>query len=120
MRYSTIRMSLDDLTERISVVYFETERNSRGDIINTTELTRCTVWAKVLPLTGKITDETPQRENIVTYRVTVRFRTDIKPDDEILWRGRRLKIITTPFDVESRHVWTQFNCEEVVKDGKSQ
>lgn len=119
MRYSTIRTSVDDLSERISVVYFETERNSRGDIVNTSEVTRCTVWAKVLPLAGKITDETPQRENIVTYRVTIRYRTDIKPDDEILWRGKRLKITTPPLDLESRHIWTQFECIEVVKDGKA-
>ena len=120
MRYSTIRMSLDDLTERISIVYFETERNSRGDIVNTSEVTRCMVWAKVLPLAGKITDETPARENTVTYRVTIRFRQDIKPDDEIIWRGKRLKITSPPYDVESQKIWLQFDAREVVQDGKFQ
>lgn len=120
MRYEgqTIKQTTtDDLSERISVVYFETTRNARGDIVKGTEITRCTVWAKVLPLNGRIQDETPQRENTVTYRVTIRFRQDIKPDDEIVWRGRRLKITTPPFDIESRHIWTQFECVEVIPDG---
>ena len=101
MRYEGINFkntSLEDLSERISVVYFETTRNSRGDIVKGEEITRCTVWAKVLPLSGRIQDETPARENSVTYRVTVRYRADILPDDEIVWRGRRLKITTPPFD----------------------
>lgn len=109
--------SVDDLSERISVVYFETTRNARGDIVKGIEITRCTVWAKVLPLAGKISDVTPQRENEITYRITIRFRQDIKPDDEIVWRGRRLKITTPPFDIETRNIWTQFECKEVIPDG---
>lgn len=121
MKYAGInyrQMNTDELSERISVVYFETTRNSRGDIVKGEEITRCTVWAKVLPLSGRIQDETPARENSVTYRVTVRHRADILPDDEIVWRGRRLKITTPPFDLESRHCWTQFECEEVIQDGE--
>lgn len=111
------QMSVDDLAEKISVVYFEATRNSRGDLLKGQETTRCMVWAKVLPLTGKISDTTPTRENTITYRITIRYRTDILPDDFILWRGRRLKIITVPVDIESRHIWLQFDCEEAIQDG---
>ena len=111
------QMSVDDLTERISVVYHEISRNERGAIIKGVEVTRCEIWAKVLPLTGRINDTTPERINTVTYRITVRYRTDILPDDEIIWRGRRFKITTPPIDLEVRHMWTQINCEEVIKDG---
>ena len=111
MKTSITKKTIDDLSERISVVYFETERNTRGDIVKTEEVTRCTVWAQVKPLTGKISDSAPVRNkaatyritapvrnNEVTYRITIRYRQDILPDDEILWRGRRLKITTPPFD----------------------
>ena len=119
MRTSTIRqMSVDDLSERISVVYSETSRNERGDIVKGGENVRCMIWAKVLPLTGRINDATPERVNAVTYRITIRYRTDILPDDEILWRGRRLKLTAPPIDLESRHIWTQFDCAEVIQDGK--
>ena len=111
--------SVDDLAERISVVYYETARDNRGNIIKSNEVVRCTVWAKVLPLTGKINDSTPERVNTVTYRINIRYRTDILPDDEIVWRGRRFKIITAPIDLEVRHIWLQFDCVEVVQDGKA-
>ena len=115
-----LNTSLDDLSERISVVYFETTRNARGDIVKGAEIVRCMVWAKVLPMAARINDTTPERENIITYRITIRYRTDILPDDEIIWRGRRLKITTPPYDVEARHCWLQFDCREAIKDGKAQ
>lgn len=118
---SAIRlMSVDDLSERISVVYWETARNSRGDIVKGEEITRCMIWAKVLPLTGRINDTTPERENAVTYRITIRHRTDIQPDDEIIWRGRRLKLTAPPIDLDTRHIWTQFDCQEVIQDGEKE
>ena len=115
-----MKMTTYDLSERISVIYYETERNARGDIVKAVENVRCMVWAKVLPLTGKITDSAPVKNNEITYRITVRYRTDILPDDEIVWRGRRLKITSPPVDMENRHCWTQFNCEEVIQDGAYQ
>lgn len=111
------KMTVSDLTERIKIIFFETSRNSKGDIIKNFEKIRCEVWAKILPLAGKITDSTPEKINSVTYRMTIRHRDDIKPDDEILWRGKKLKILTPPFDVEVKHIWTQFDCVEVIQDG---
>ena len=113
------QMSVDDLSEKISIRYYEFTRNSRGDLVKSSEEIRCMVWAKVLPLVGKIADSTPERINTVTYRITIRYRKDIKPDDEIVWRGRRFKIITVPIDLESRHIWTIFDVEENIKDGKT-
>ena len=111
------QMSVDDLSERISVVYSETSRNERGDVVKGEENVRCMIWAKVLPLTGRINDATPERVNAVTYRITIRYRTDILPDDEILWRRRRFKMVTVPVDVEGRHIWTMFEVKEAVSDG---
>ena len=113
------QMSVDDLSEKISVRYYEFTRNSRGDLVKSSEEIRCMVWAKVLPLVGKIADSTPEKINTVTYRITIRYRKDIKPDDEIVWRGRRFKITTVPIDLESRHIWTIFDVEENIKDGKT-
>lgn len=113
-------MSLDNLREKISVVYYITERNTRGDIVKSEEVVRCTVWAKVLPNSAKISDSEPVKNNEVNYRITIRYRKDILPDDEIIWRGRKLTITTPPIDVENLHCWTQFDCREVIQDGKVQ
>ena len=96
----------------------EQKRNERGDIISTREIERCRVWAKILPLTARITDDTPERVNAISYRVTIRYRNDIKPDDEILWRGKRLKLLTPPFDAESRKIYTVMDCEGVIENAE--
>ena len=69
-------------------------------------------------MTARITDDTPERVNAISYRVTIRYRNDIKPDDEILWRGKRLKLLTPPFDAESRKIYTVMDCEEVIEDAE--
>lgn len=110
-------MSVDDLTEKISVIYYDITRNARGALVKGAANVRCMIWAKVLPLIGKIIDSTPERVNTLTYRITIRYRPDIKPDDEIIWRGKIFKITTPPINLESRRMWTQFDCAEVIKDG---
>ena len=112
-----MKVTIADLNERISVIRFEAERNERGDIINTQEVERCRVWAKVYAMTAKITDDTPERANTINYRVTIRFRDDIKPDDEIIWRGRRLRLKSPPYSLDGARVFTAMDCEEVVEDG---
>ena len=113
---SITNTSIDDLTERISVRYFETERNERGDILRNAEIERCKVWAKILPMSGRLSDKPPEATNKINYRVTIRYRTDITTSDEIIWRGRRLKLLTPPIDVESRKIFTTFDCEEVIEN----
>ena len=109
-------VNVDDLTERISVIYFDTERNERGDIISTQEIERCRVWAKILPLTARISDDTPERVNAISYRVTIRYRNDIKPDDEIIWRERRLRLKSPPYSLDGKKIFTAMDCEEVIED----
>lgn len=111
-----MKVTIAELNERIAVTYFNTERNERGDIINVREIERCRIWAKVLALTARISDDTPERTGRVTYRVTIRHRDDIKPDDEIVWRERRLKLISPPYDLDGKRIFTAMDCEEVVED----
>jgi len=114
-----MRTSIDDLTERISIVYHAHSRNSRGDIMPGAETTRCTVWAKVLPTSDPISNTGIEREARIGYRVIIRYRNDIRPDDEIIWRGKRLRLTGTPYDAESRRIWTVLECQEAVQDGKA-
>lgn len=112
-----MKVTIADLSERISIRHFETLRNERGDIINDREIERCRVWAKVYPSMAKINDTQPERTNKINYRITVRRRTDIKPDDEIVWRGRRLKLLSPPYDSDGQKNFTVCDCEEVIEDG---
>ena len=113
-----MKVTIGDLTERISVHYLETSRNQYGDIVKVVELERCRIWAKVYPLTAKNIDSVPENTNRISYRVTIRRRSDIKPDDKIIWRGRELRLLSPPYDLDK--YYTAFECEEVIEDGVSQ
>lgn len=112
-----MKVKIVDLSERISVRYMEVARNNLGDMIKTAEQTRCTVWAKVYPLTARNLDTTPERTNKISYRVIIRDREGIKPDDEIIWRGRRLKLISPPYSLDGGRKFTAMECEEVIENG---
>lgn len=112
------KMKIADLSERISVRYFDVEHDEFGNILRREEIERCRVWANVYALTAKKFEAQPKRENKITYRVTIRYREDIKPDDEIVWRGqRRLKLLSPPFNLNGQKTFTAMDCEEVVADG---
>ena len=111
------KMKIADLSERISVRYFDVERDACGTILQREERERCRIWANVYALTAKKNDAQPERANKITYRVTIRYREDILPDDEIDWRGRRLKLLSPPFHLNGQKVFTAMDCEEAVADG---
>ena len=117
---SIMRTSIDDLTERVQLVSFVNFRNEQGDILAGEERIRGEMWAKVLPMSAPITEGGVERRAEVHYRVVVRYRDDISPDDVIKWRNKRLRITSTPYDAESRRIWTVLDCIEVVPDGKAE
>ncbi len=117
---SVMKTSIDDLHERISIVYQKAHRNSRGDIVDEQEVIRAMVWAKVLPYGAKSESQGISRVSDISYKVTIRYREDVMPDDEILWRGKRLQMTAPPYDAEARKIWLIMECREVVPDGKAE
>ena len=110
--------TIDDISERIKIIYYEKKRNKRGDIVKGDEKIRCEVYAKIYPYMSKSTDGRElELTNEINYRVTIRYREDIKPDDEIIWGNKRLKIKSPAYDIENRHIYTAVECVEVVADG---
>ena len=97
-------VTIDDLHERIDILYRDRERDIDGNIVAGEIHTRATVWAKVLPISARIGERPQETENIVGYRITIR------------WRGKRLEIVSPPYDVESRRMWTVMECRELVED----
>ncbi len=109
-------VTIDDLHERIEILYHDKIRDIDGDIVAGEIHTRATVWAKILPVSAKIGERQQETENIVGYRVTIRYREDIEPTDEIKWRDKRLELISPPYDVESRRIWTVMECRELMEN----
>lgn len=117
MKGTIMHTSMDDLTERIQIVYHAKTKDAMGNVVDGAEQPRCTVWAKVYPYGARIQEGGVERINQVDYRVVVRYRTDILPDDEVLWRGKRLHMIKPAYDAESAHTWTVLECQEAMEDG---
>ncbi len=115
-RGTAMNTTLDDLHERITIRYCDKDRDNDGNIVDAEIHTRATVWAKVIPIAARIGEGSQETENMVTYRITIRYREDIEPTDEILWRDRRMEIISPPYDVESRRIWTMMECREMVEN----
>ena len=111
--------TIDDISERIKIIYYEKKRNKRGDIVKGDEKIRCEVYAKIYPYMSKSTDGRElELTNEINYRVTIRYREDIKPDDEIIWGQRRLKMLNPAYDVENRRIYLTMECRELLADGK--
>ena len=112
-------MTVDELTERISILYRRHERNEKGDIVSTAELERAKVWAKVFPRGARRDEQGVEKKNELEYSVTIRYRKDVAPDDELDWRARRLKQTAPPLDVEGRRIWLRLECKEMIADEAS-
>lgn len=108
--------SIDDLTQRIKIVYYNNYRDEYGNIVPSDERVRCECWAKVLPYGSKIFNGYAETVNEIDYRVVIRYRDDIKPTDRIIWRNKVLEIISSPYDAESRSKWLAMECRELIED----
>ena len=117
---NVMRTTIDDLKERIQILSFVNYRNELGDILQSEEVVRAECWAKVLAINAGISEGGVERTASIGYRIIVRYRDDISPDDVIKWRNKRLRITSTPYDAESRRIWTVLDCVEVVPDGKAE
>ena len=109
-------VTIDDLHERIEILYHNKTRDINGNIVDGEVHTRGAVWAKIIPVTARIGEQPEETKNEIIYRVTIRHRGDIEPTDKILWRGKRLELTSPPYDVESRRIWTVMECRELVEN----
>lgn len=67
------------------------------------------VWARVRALAGSLTSLPDERSNRVLYSVIMRFRTDLKPGDIIVYRGQRLEILSAQ-DLNARRAYLSCQC----------
>lgn len=113
---SIMNTSIDDLSERISILRRAESVDEEGNPVQGNPETVRECWAKVLPSGALIRDGYSETVNQVNYRIVIRYYTGIKPDDYIMWRDKNLIMTAPPYDAESRHVWTVLECKELIED----
>jgi SPP1 family predicted phage head-tail adaptor len=72
------------------------------------------VWASVLPLTLTERERLAslQITAIQSYRIVMRYRTDLTTKERLLWRGKTLQIHTVTDDVSAKKR-TVLECTEI-------
>lgn len=70
--------------------------------------------AAVIPLQGSELFQRAQFEATLTHRIEIRYRSDVKPSDRVLYGTRVFDIKSPPIDLEERHRETHLMCEELV------
>ena len=108
--------SIDDLTERIQIVYAEPGRDEYGNVSAGVEVIRCEPWAKILPYASRSAADVTARVNEIDTRMVIRYRSGILPTDRVLYRGRRFMMLAPPYDAENRHMWLVLECKELIAD----
>lgn len=56
--------------------------------------TAATVYAEVHGVSGRELIMAMQTNNLVTHRVTIRFRDDVDGETRMLWRGKVLEVVS--------------------------
>jgi len=108
------KMSVDELREKIKIVYYEETIDNEGNIIKSKEPTlRWEGFAKVYPIKSTITTNQNEIVNQVDYRITIRYRTDIQFTDTIIYRNKKLEMLNVPFDLDNDKRWLQMDCKEL-------
>lgn len=75
-----------------------------------------TVWARVRPLGTRQSFDSDARGQSVSHSVVMRFRTDLKAGDRIVYRGRDLEVLGTS-DLNGRRAYLSCQCSERVVTG---
>lgn len=79
----------------------------------TTWTTVATVWAEIIPLTGREYFQAKAVNAEITHRVVMRYRRGMKTTWRLLYGARALEIISIA-DAEENHVESELLCREVI------
>lgn len=70
-----------------------------------------TVWARVRQLSARQDFAADARGQNISHSVVLRFRTDLRPGDRVLYRGGTLEIESTS-DINGRRAYLSCQCVE--------
>lgn len=79
-----------------------------GDVIWTT---RDTVWASVMPLSGREAWKTQAAIPTASHMIIIRYRTDINAGWRLVVNGKAYRIVAPPKDVNWEHERLELTCE---------
>ena len=101
---------LGTLTDRVTLKRkITTDEPEGGEVAVFTTL--ATVWARVRQLSARASYAEDARGQNISHSVVLRFRTDLKPGDRIVYRGRDLESAGLA-DINGRRAYLSCQCSE--------
>lgn len=70
------------------------------------------VRAEVKPIEGTERLRAMQTTGQATHRITMRYRSDVTADYQVVHEGRTFKLVAPPIDIEERHQWMELLARE--------
>ena len=110
-------VSIAEMRHRVTILSPDKITDNEGNIVTTNTPERFTVWAKVLPAASKISDGYMERVNEVSYKIVIRYRSDISVEDTLLWDGKILVQTAPPYLMDGIKKYLVLECTELVEDG---
>jgi SPP1 family predicted phage head-tail adaptor len=101
---------LGTLTDRVTLKRkITTEEPEGGEVAVYSVLS--TVWARVRQLSARSIYAEDARGQTISHSVVLSFRTDLKPGDLMVYRGRDLEIAALA-DINGRRAYLSCQCSE--------
>jgi SPP1 family predicted phage head-tail adaptor len=101
---------LGTLTDRIQLQRKLTASEPEGGEV-ATFMPLATVWARVRQLSARQAFADDARGQNITHAVALRFRSDLRPGDRVVYRGRNLAIEGVA-DINGRRAYLSLQCSE--------
>lgn len=105
------------LRDRIVIRRQQNVKNPQTGGLERSWQTLAEVWAEVKSLNGRESVIGNTLQGISTFQVTIRYRSDLKADDQILWRARELNIAAPPEDLIGDRKWTRIIASTLAPQG---
>lgn len=108
-------MQSGEMKDRVTVQR-RTETKNAGGGLDISWTPVASVWGKVVSLNGRESVIGNVLQGTSLFDITVRFRTDLEPSDQITWGSRELNIITAEDRLGTRQ-WTVIQASTATPQG---
>ena len=103
------------LTDRVQLLRRDMAAEEGGGHV-TLYVPLAKVWSRVRPVSGRAGQAADGRAVTISHICVMRFRNDIKPGDRLLYRGRKLDVVTAG-DLNGRRAYLSCACSETQVTG---
>jgi SPP1 family predicted phage head-tail adaptor len=103
------------LTDRVQLLRRDMTAEDGGGHL-TLYVPMAKVWSRVRPISGRAGQAADGRAVTISHMAVMRFRSDVKPGDRLLYRGRRLEVVTAG-DLNGRRAYLSCACSETQVTG---